>query len=320
MGWTRDTIIKVAQRTGYPVVEAWSSHDYGQMGTVYGPLMHHTGTSGASGDYPTLQVVRDGRAGLENSLCMYGIGKSGTIYCVSEKISWHAGVGSWRGLTDGNGHLAGIEAESSGANGDWTPQQLDAYQKLVASILIETGNGLEWAPTHREFALPPGRKTDPSGFDLAAFRNVVQMILNNHDLLNTMGDDLVGAIDTPIPFTNPDGVKTNYSLGTHIAYTNFYVGKIYDALVTKSAQPVADAVWATQVSRLDDSGKVIYVPALQELADAKTAALAAKATGQLSVDQLKQLLTDAVKEGVAAGNADEADQIVQRLVEKLANG
>lgn len=185
MGWSRDTIRNVAKRTGYPVVEAWSGHNAGQMGTIYGPMLHHTGTSASTpGDYPTLKVVRDGRPGLENSLCMYGLGKSGTIYLINDKISWHAGVGSWNGITDGNGHFAGIEAEGPGT---WSAAQVDSYQKLVASILLEAGRDINWMPTHAQFALPRGRKTDPTGIDMNAFRAKVQQYLANPGLLGVGG-------------------------------------------------------------------------------------------------------------------------------------
>lgn len=177
MGWTRETMIEVARRTGYPVVEAWSGHNKGEMGTVYGPMLHHTGTLASTpGDYPTLRVVRDGRTGLENSLCMFGLGKSGTIYLINNKISWHAGAGSWNGVTDGNGHFAGIEAEGPGT---WSPAQLDSYQRLCASILMETGRGIEWMPTHAQWALPRGRKTDPTGIDMNLFRSKVQAAILN---------------------------------------------------------------------------------------------------------------------------------------------
>lgn len=191
MGWTRATVLKVAKRTGYPVVESWSGHNAGTMGTVVGPILHHTATpESVPGDYPTLRVVRDGRPGLENSLAMYGIGRSGTIYCINEKISWHAGVGDWNGLTDGNGYFAGIEAE--GPYSTWPAKELDAYERLVASILIETGRGQAWAPTHAQWANPPGRKSDPYGFDLAAFRRDVDKYLANPSLLGG------GEVDMPL--------------------------------------------------------------------------------------------------------------------------
>jgi len=185
-GWTRDTVRRVAARTGLPVVEAWSSHDLGAMGTVVAPLLHHTGSDAtAPGDYPTLRVVRDGRPGLINSLCMYGLGRSGTVYLISERLSWHAGAGSFGGITDGNGHLAGIEAESDGRG--WTPEQIDAYPRLVASILLETGRGAEWTPRHGDYALPVGRKTDTSGLDIAALRATVAYYLAHPEQITRGG-------------------------------------------------------------------------------------------------------------------------------------
>jgi hypothetical protein len=121
---------------------------------------------------------------------MYGLGRSGTIYCVSEKISWHAGVGSWNGVTDGNGHFAGIEAESSGDGTDWTSAQIDAYEKLVASILLEANRGTDWMPEHKQFALPAGRKVDPAGIDLNDFKSNVQKYLDNPALLDEGDDDM----------------------------------------------------------------------------------------------------------------------------------
>jgi hypothetical protein len=197
MGWTKATMIKVAKRTGYPVVEAWSGHNKGTMGNPLGPMLHHTGTpSTAPGDYPTLRIVRDGRAGLENSLCAFGLGRSGTIYLINNNISWHAGVGSWKGVSDGNGRFLGIEAE--GPYTTWPAKEMDAYHKLVASILMECGTGTEWAPAHKEFALPRGRKPDPN-FDMVAFRANVQRILNNPALLTG------GSVVTPPAASSQEG-------------------------------------------------------------------------------------------------------------------
>lgn len=189
MGWSRETLRQVAKRTGYPVVEAWSGHNAGTMGTVYGPVLHHTGTpSTVAGNYPTLKVVRDGRPGLVNSLCAYGIGRDGTIYLVNEKVSWHAGAGDWKGVTDGNGHFLGIEAEGP-YPGAWPAAELDSYKKLVASILLETGRGFDWAPTHAQWANPAGRKTDPTSINMSAFRADVEGYLKNPDLLGG-GEDM----------------------------------------------------------------------------------------------------------------------------------
>ena len=80
------------------------------------------------------------------------------------KLSWHAGAGEYNGLRDGNGYLAGIEAESDGGAGHWTSQQVDCYPRLVAAILVEVGRGEEYTTRHRRCALPRGRKSDFAGW------------------------------------------------------------------------------------------------------------------------------------------------------------
>ena len=169
MGWTRAEVLAVARATGRPVVEAWSDHDAGQMGTVVGPMLHHTGSDWSYPRLtaPTLKTVREGRADLQNALCMYYIDYAGTIYCITEKIAWHAGEGLWAGVTDGNGHYAGIEAESDGIQ--WTKATVGAYKRLAAEILRKTGRSVAFAPRHADYALPKGRKTDFSGMDPTTF-------------------------------------------------------------------------------------------------------------------------------------------------------
>lgn len=203
-GLTRDQMRRIAHRTGYPVIEAWSGHNKGSMKGVWGALVHHTGTPWSlPGDYPTLRVVRDGRPGLENSLCAFGLGRSGTIYLVNDKVSWHAGVGEYNGVTDGNGYMAGIEAESDGKN--WTAEERDCYPRLVASILIEIGQGDprpgvgdRWTTRHASYALPRGRKSDASGLDLDLFWRQVYGYLANPASI-TRG----GAAPAPSPSPAP---------------------------------------------------------------------------------------------------------------------
>src|SRR5687767_11099928 len=109
---TFSDLIFIAQRTGVQnwtdpgtgkrgqVVSAPSKWrgQRGEMGTVVGATRHHTGTSEdfrAAEDYPTYEVVKNGRAGLDNSLSAYGLGRWYAIYVFSEFLSWHAGAWSY---------------------------------------------------------------------------------------------------------------------------------------------------------------------------------------------------------------------------------
>ena len=161
MGLTRAQLQTIATRTGYPVRAAWVA-GHGAMGSVVGVVMHHTATAqSAAGDYPSLTVVTRGRPGLAGPLANFGLGRSGTIYLITEGIAWHAGVGSWKGITDGNGHFLGIEAEHPGiASVPWPAAQSDAYRRLVASILAFLGKDTNWDVRHADWAEPPGRKVD----------------------------------------------------------------------------------------------------------------------------------------------------------------
>ncbi|HWZ03939.1 MAG TPA: peptidoglycan-binding protein, partial [Mucilaginibacter sp.] len=60
----------------------------------------------------------------------------------------------------------------------WPEVQMDAYHRGVAAILKHIGKGAEFCAGHKEYALPKGRKTDPS-FDMDTFRAAVSAILQN---------------------------------------------------------------------------------------------------------------------------------------------
>ncbi len=86
--------------------------------------------------------------------------------------AWHAGKGLWRGISAGNSNLIGIEAENDGIGEAWPAAQMDAYARGCAAIAKHCGFGPEMVAGHREYALPKGRKRDPS-FDMDDFRQRV---------------------------------------------------------------------------------------------------------------------------------------------------
>jgi hypothetical protein len=141
-------------------IPGWQSRGHCQMKGCFGVLGHHT-AGPASGNYPSLAVVRDGRSNLAGPLCNLGLARDGSWLVVAAGVAWHAGTGvlPWCPRDEGNDYLIGIEAESTGL-GDWTPAQLTSYPKGVAVLLAHLGLPADRFAGHLEYA--PTRKIDPA--------------------------------------------------------------------------------------------------------------------------------------------------------------
>lgn len=160
------------------LVDGWKTRGRGDMGRVKGVLCHHT-AGARHGNMPTLGLLIRGRSDLSGPLSQLGLGRDGTYYVIAAGRANHAGAGLWQGISSGNSSFIGIEAENTGTMKDfpWPAVQMDAYHRGVAAILRHIGKGAAFAAGHREYALPPGRKSDPL-FDMGAFRASVAAILN----------------------------------------------------------------------------------------------------------------------------------------------
>jgi hypothetical protein len=169
-----DAVLKVAEQPG------WQNRGRGDVGKTKGVMCHHT--SGAkTGNMPSLGTVTNGRPDLAGPLAQLGLGRDGTFYVVAAGRCNHAGIGSWQGITTGNTSLIGIEAENTGyVSGPkaepWPAVQLDAYRRGVAAILKKIGADAIMCCGHKEYALPVGRKDDPT-FDMDDFRLQVSAIM-----------------------------------------------------------------------------------------------------------------------------------------------
>ena len=128
---------------------------------------------------PSLRVLIEGRSDLSGPLAQLGLGRDGTYYVIAAGRAFHAGPGVWNGVSTGNSSFIGIEAENTGLPGDrWPDIQMDAYRHGVAAILTHIGRGPECCAGHCDYALPKGRKTDPS-FSTDAFRASVAAIMED---------------------------------------------------------------------------------------------------------------------------------------------
>jgi hypothetical protein len=167
-----DAGLKVAEQPG------WRDRGHGDMGTVRGVICHHT-AGPRQGNMPSLGIVTDGRPGLAGPLSQLCLARDGTFIVVAAGRACHAGAGKWQHIETGNTSFIGIEAENTGLANDqpWPAVQMDAYARGVAAILKRLGAQPIMCCGHGEYALPKGRKTDPS-FDMDAFRTTVGSIMN----------------------------------------------------------------------------------------------------------------------------------------------
>lgn len=128
---------------------------------------HHT-AGPASGDFPSLRIVRDGRPDLSGPLAQLGLARSGAVYVIAAGLANHAGPSLDPTYT--NPHAIGIEAENTGTAGDpWPGVQIDAYVRLCRALADHYRVPYSRILGHKETCSPPGRKIDPS-LDMRALR------------------------------------------------------------------------------------------------------------------------------------------------------
>jgi len=143
-------------------------------------ICHHT-AGPLKGIMPSLGLVTKGRPDLAGPLAQLCLGRDGTYFVVAAGRCNHAGAGNWQGFTNGNMNFIGIEAENTGETtgpkaDPWPAVQMDAYRRGVAAILKKVKANAIMCAGHKEYALPHGRKNDPT-FDMNDFRLQVSMIM-----------------------------------------------------------------------------------------------------------------------------------------------
>lgn len=218
-------LAEAALMTGYKVVEVkdWRTRGHGGFRVVEGVVLHHT-AGPRSGNYPSLNVVTNGRVGLKGPLSNYGIGRDGTIYVIAAGVCWHAGASKWAGFLDLNDEFIGIEAESTGTSDDWTPAQRDVYPRLVAACLHYMRRTADRAAGHKEIA--PGRKIDPAFWDLNGVRRTVASYLGNPNSINKFK-----AQPATSPNSNPNSNSRTGTKKHMILQDTLYVGNNYGRII-----------------------------------------------------------------------------------------
>jgi len=209
---------EVLESAGLKVAEVngWRTRGNGDVGPIKGVMCHHT-AGPRLGNMPSLGVLRDGRPGLSGPLAQLGLGRDGTFFVIAAGRANHAGRGSFKGVATGNTSFIGIEAENTGRltgsamDFPWPDVQLDAYARGAAAILKHIGANADMCCGHKEFALPAGRKPDPT-FDVQ---------LSNHGDMDQFRAKVAGImagtapVRLPIPRTDGTGRPTLRRGQTH---------------------------------------------------------------------------------------------------------
>src|SRR5215472_9212376 len=106
---------EVLEAAGLRVAEqpGWRTRGRGDVGVIRGVMCHHT-AGPLNGIMPSLDLIINGRPDLPGPLSQLALGRDGTFFVIAAGLANHAGVGTWRGITNGNSSFIGIEAENTG--------------------------------------------------------------------------------------------------------------------------------------------------------------------------------------------------------------
>ena len=152
-----------------PTVLTCPNHDARPAGLPIDMLvLHYTGMPNGAA---AMTRLRDASAKVS---AHYLIEEDGRVFQLvpEERRAWHAGAAYWRGHRDINGRSIGIELVNLNDGKDPFPgAQLDALRELLRDIVSR--HPIRHIIPHYECAIPPGRKSDPAGFDESWFRGIL---------------------------------------------------------------------------------------------------------------------------------------------------
>ncbi|WP_432194819.1 N-acetylmuramoyl-L-alanine amidase [Streptomyces sp. bgisy027] len=200
-------IVAALKAEGVKVVEVdgWRTHNRnhkGAWGPVNGVMIHHTVTSGTKA---SVDLCRDGYAGLPGPLCLGVIAKDGTVHLVGNGRANHAGSGDDDVLkaviaeratlpapnennTDGNTHFYGFECVNLGDGKDpWPQAQLDAIKRASAALCRAHGWSERSVIAHKEWT---DTKVDPRGFSMKDLRAGIKRQLTGDSQQQKQDDDM----------------------------------------------------------------------------------------------------------------------------------
>lgn len=267
--WLIDAARMATAGTGRSVIVSpnWQTRGHGGLRLLEFVIGHHTATpETAGGDYPSLNVVQNGRAGLAGPLAQLGLGRSGNVYVIAAGLSYHAGASAYAGFVDLNDEAIGIEAEDSG-DGRWTEAELFMYPRLVGAVLYYLRRGVDRYASHRTIAVPAGRKPDPAGITDTWMRDRASEFLAGGGSIPTPEDDMAftpqelqnnvyAAVRNLLIDINNGVPGTEGALNALIGIIESVVKPRFDALDAKPTADVDEAALAAELVKQGFSGDV----------------------------------------------------------------
>lgn len=188
----------------------------GQMGDIWGVLIHHTGN-----DRETVAGIRDGRPDLAGPLSQCLITPDGKCHLIAVGPCNHAGIGSYPGVgtNNGNQRLIGFECAWPTIRPDgsydpgqrWPDAQIITMRDATAAVLKKLGYDSSHCIGHKEWATkPPNVKWDPGNIDMPWFRGEVQKDLDGFEFPG----EHPPVVDPPA--TSPISIPPDYDQNTYL--------------------------------------------------------------------------------------------------------
>lgn len=106
------------------------------------------------------------------------VGRSGNVFLLvsPEQRAWHCGVSEMEGVPNVNDYSVGVCLSNRNDGETFPSPQLFEASAVCAALVQHYGIPLDRITTHAAIARPVGRKTDPLGLDLPAFRASVSAL------------------------------------------------------------------------------------------------------------------------------------------------
>lgn len=157
-------------------IAGWDDRGHGDFGAIWGIVAHHTGSNNATAEsiafHPDLGLASQLHLARDGVVTMCGVG-----------IAYHAGRGSWPGISEDNANQVtiGVEAANDGGGSpgkphrsSWPDAQYNAYVTLCAAICWFLGLRADRVIGHKDWAGAKQGKWDPGAIDMTIFRADIQ--------------------------------------------------------------------------------------------------------------------------------------------------